>query len=68
MQATRSKGPSGITGGEAGVAEDAFFFFFFFSLFETTEICFGSTKWKFLLGKSISRWEKMPLKGPTISC
>ena len=46
-------------------------------LFETTEICLGLPKWKFLPGKSISRWEKLgkvtlphhplkniPLKGP----
>ena len=38
VQASMSKGPSGITGG--GGAE----IFFSFSLFETNEICFGSTK------------------------
>ena len=35
-----------------------FCFFFCFSLFKTTKICFGSTKWKFSTGKNISRPEK----------
>ena len=64
MQTTRSKGPSGIT---RIVAEDLFFFFFFcFSLFETTEICFGSTKMEISTGKkkNITQREKSPLKGP----
>ena len=47
-QVTRSKGPSGITGGD-------FFFFFCFSLFETTEICFRSSgKKHFIRGKNVT--------------
>ena len=42
MQATGSKGTSGIAGG--GGRKLFLFFCFCFSLFETTEICFGSTK------------------------
>ena len=44
---SHAKSPSGITGGVA----EGLFFFFCFSLFETTEICFGSTKMEISTGK-----------------
>ena len=50
VQSTGSKGPSGITG-KGGRGPFFFPFCFFFSLFETTEICFGSSKMEILLGK-----------------
>ena len=74
-QATRQLGQR-VPGPQRRGGSGLFFFFFFlfcFSLFETTEISFGSTKWKFLLDywkENILRRGKKSrhLLTPTVSC
>ena len=60
---TRSKGPSGITGG-GGSGPPLFSFHFLKPL----KFVLGVLKWNYYWEKGISRPGKMSLKGPTVSC